>query len=1037
MLKPYQHPQKLVILLLRCLLPLGLLLTSLVPLAGEATATYRLAILAFRSPEQTLARWQATAAALQTALPLGSRLELRVLRQDALDQAVARREVDYVLTQPEHYVLLRERHGLAALVTLMPLASGRPVTQFGGVIFTRAERQDLSTLDDLAGKRLMAVHEHSFGAFRMQQWELLKRGIHLPRDASSLEFSGQPQDNTVFAVLDGRADAGFVRTGVLEAMAAEGKLSLNQLKILNRQPEADFPQLLSTALYPEWPLAAMRGTPEAINKTLTLALLNLRPDSEAARQGEYYGFSPPGDYTPLEAVLLRLRVHPKALSSFEFRDVWHKYSQPLASLLVILLLLALATVWRMRRDSRLIRKGAHERSLLLSSLGEGVYGVGADGRCTFINPAALRMLGFRTEECVDRNPHQLFHHHRPDGSPYPEADCPLYQALRAGRPSRGEEYFFRADGSGFPVRFDAMPISEGHRIVGAVVCFQDISEERAAEEALRLAAVAFETQEAIVITDADNRILRVNRAFTQVTGYSPDEAIGQTTSLLKSGRHDAAFYRRMWLELQEFGRWQGEVWNRRKNGELYPEWLTITAVRDERGAIRHYVAAFLDITERKQAEAKLEYMMLYDSLTGLANRRLFLDRLAQNKARRKQGFGALLFVDIDNFRHLNDHLGHAQGDRLLVEIAERLRAASGDESTLGRVGGDDFVVCCSELGLLSSESATRAEQKAEELLASLTRPCRVGDEDCHFSACIGITLIGEHSPGPEELLKQAELAMYQAKESGRQNVRFFDPDMQSAVASRLSLEADLRQALAEQQFVLHYQPQVDGQGQIAGAEALIRWQHPERGMVSPGLFIPLAEESGLIVPLGRWILAEACRQLAEWQKNPTRQHWTLAVNISARQFHRSDFVDLVTELLFSSGATASGLKLELTESLLIEDVEDTVRKMSALRELGLTLSLDDFGTGYSSLSYLKRLPLSQLKIDQSFVRDLSENANDAAIVRAIIGMAESLGLEVIAEGVETAEQCALLQHWGCQHFQGYHFYRPLPPEVIAQLAHHD
>ena len=439
------------------------------------------------------------------------------------------------------------------------------------------------------------------------------------------------------------------------------------------------------------------------------------------------------------------------------------------------------------------------------------------------------------------------------------------------------------------------------------------------------------------------------------------------------------------------------------------------------------MAAFLDITERKQAEAKLEYIKLYDSLTGLANRRLFLDRLAQHMARSKQGYGALLFIDIDNFRHLNDRFGHAQGDRLLVAIGERLRSASGDESTAGRLGGDDFVVFCADLGLSSDDSASRAEQKAEELLASLTRPYRVGEEDCHCSACIGITLVGADSPGPEELLKQAELAMYQAKENGRQNVRFFDPEMQSAVARRLSLEADLQQALVQQQFVLHYQPQVSGNGQIGGAEALVRWQHPEHGMVAPGLFIPLAEESGQIVALGRWILAEACRQLAEWQQNPQRSEWTLAVNISPRQFHRPDFVEQVTELLASSGAAARGLKLELTESLLIEDVEDTVKKMSALRKLGLSLSLDDFGTGYSSLSYLKRLPLSQLKIDQSFVRDLGTDANDAAIVRAIIGMADSLGLEVIAEGVENCRAMRTAATLGLPALPGL----PLLPATTA------
>jgi diguanylate cyclase (GGDEF)-like protein/PAS domain S-box-containing protein len=548
--------------------------------------------------------------------------------------------------------------------------------------------------------------------------------------------------------------------------------------------------------------------------------------------------------------------------------------------------------------------------------------------------------------------------------------------------------------------------------------------------------VAFETQEGIVITDVNNRILRVNAAFTQMTGYSPEEAIGQTPALLKSGRHDAGFYRRMWEELQTQGRWQGEIWNRRKGGEIYPEWLTVTAVRGPAGDIRHYVAAFLDISERKQAEAQLEYMTLYDSLTGLANRRLLQDRLHQALAgiSRNKTFGALLFIDLDSFRHINDTLGRSHGDGVLVEVARRLRDEVGEEATLARQGGDDFMVLLESVGNKLTESAAHVEHLAEKLLARLSEPYVLDNEECQCTACIGIALLQDQQVSADELIKQAELAMYQAKDSGTNTARFYDPAVQEAVASRLGMETDLRHALKNHELTLHYQPQVNAAGDIVGAEALLRWQHPERGMVSPALFIPFAESSGLILPIGAWVLEQACAQLALWQKtSAVASGWTLAVNISARQFHQTDFVEQVRNTLLQSGADPRRLKLELTESLLVADVEDAVRKMDALCELGMSLSLDDFGTGYSSLAYLKRLPLAQLKIDQSFVRDIGQDASDDTIVRAIIGLAASLGLEVIAEGVESAQQREMLLKWGCAHFQGFYFYRPMSAGQLSEL----
>ncbi len=886
-------------------------------LAVEA-ATVRIGVLAFRSLEQTEARWQETARALEAAVP-GWRFRIVAMHNEALDAAVAAGSVDFVLTQPEHYIILRNQHGLTALATLMPLAGGKPVVQLGGVIFGRAQ-DGLRDLHDVAGKRVAAIYPNSLGGFRIQQWELLKAGVNLPTDVARLEFLGQPQDNVVEAVLQGRADVGFVRTGVLEAMAAEGRLNLEQVQVINPQSPRVFPQLLSTQLYPEWPFLVRRGVPEELSKAVTLALLNISPDSAAARSGEYYGFSPPGDYTPLEAVLLRLRAHPGRLEHFGLADIVDKYALPLVVGLSLLLCAALAGAWLLFQDRRRINAALH-----------------------------------RLEQ---------------------------------------------------------------------------------AEAAQRIAAVAFETQEGIVITDASNRILRVNQAFTQVTGYSAAEAEGQTPALLKSGRHDALFYQHMWSDLQNYGRWQGEIWNRRKNGEIYPEWLTVTAVRDPAGQICHYVAIFTDVTERKAVEAQLEYMTLYDSLTGLANRRLFRDRLQQAlyTCIRSRQYGGLLFVDLDDFRYINDTLGHSRGDDVLVEVARRLVEVVGEAATVARLGGDDFTVLAGSLGTDLAEAAARLEQLGEALLQVLSASYRLAGGEYHCPASIGVTLFMDQRESAEELIKHAELAMYQAKEGGRDGICFYDPGIQVEVSHRLELERDLRLALQRGEFFLCYQPQVGADGKILGAEALLRWQPESRGLVSPSLFIPVAERTGLILAIGHWVLESACQQLVLWQQQEATRHWTLAVNISARQFHQAGFVDQVREALLRTGADARYLKLELTESQLLLDVEDTIAKMAALRRLGLSLSLDDFGTGYSSLAYLKRLPLGQLKIDQSFVRDIGKSDSDDAIVQAIIGLAGSLSLEVIAEGVETEQQRDLLHQWGCRHFQGFYFHRPMPARHMDNLA---
>jgi diguanylate cyclase (GGDEF)-like protein/PAS domain S-box-containing protein len=535
-----------------------------------------------------------------------------------------------------------------------------------------------------------------------------------------------------------------------------------------------------------------------------------------------------------------------------------------------------------------------------------------------------------------------------------------------------------------------------------------------------------------MLTDAEVNIIEVNPAFTRITGYSPEEIRGRPPHWLSSGRQNRNFYAEMWRVINTKGHWQGEIWNRRKNGEVYPEWLSINPVADKSGVLTNYVAIFSDISERKEAEAQIHQLAFFDPLTNLPNRRLLMDRLQKafaDSARSKE-HGAVLFLDLDNFKTLNDTKGHDIGDLLLAEVAKRLNLCVRDGDTVARLGGDEFVVVLESLSASADEAATQAELVAEKIRSALNQACQLKDQQYHTTPSIGIVLFLGHRDSLDDLLKYADIAMYQAKTAGRNTIRFYDPAMQAALEARIKLEIELRQALKEQQLRLYYQVQVDHMYRPMGAEALLRWNHPGQGLVPPMQFIPLAEETGLIVPIGLWVLQTACEQLRAWQYHELTRDLTLSVNVSAKQFRQADFILQVQRVLQESGAKPAMLKLELTESTVLENVEDTINKMRELKMLGVGFSMDDFGTGYSSLQYLKRLPLDQIKIDQSFVRDISTDPNDAVIVQTIIAMTEALGLDVMAEGVETEVQQEFLHMRGCRAFQGYLFGMP---EQIEQF----
>ena len=582
--------------------------------------------------------------------------------------------------------------------------------------------------------------------------------------------------------------------------------------------------------------------------------------------------------------------------------------------------------------------------------------------------------------------------------------------------------------------------------VCTVLVLRDISDRIAAraqrqadEQALRDAALHTQTildnmVDGVISINAQGLVESFNYAASHMFGHAVHEVLGRNVSMLMpephSSHHDSYLQTYMESAATRILGKPRQVQGLRKDGSLFPMTLSVSKV--ERAGAATFVGLVRDDTEQRTREEEIRRLAFYDPLTQLPNRRLLLDRLQHTLAtvERNQVFCALMFLDLDHFKQLNDTMGHDLGDILLQQVAQRLLACVREADSVARFGGDEFVILLEGLGSNVIDAATHAEVVAEKILAALGQAYMLRDYSYLSTPSVGIVVFGPGDASVDELLKKADVAMYEAKAAGRNTSRFFDPSMQASVSAHAALEKELRDGLTHSHFVLHYQVQVDGESSITGVEALVRWQHPVRGMVSPAEFIPLAEETGLILPLGQWVLEAACAQLVRWQDDPVKCAWTMAVNVSAVQFGQNDFVEQVRQALAKTGAKARLLKLEITESMLMSNVEEIILKMGAIKSSGVRMSLDDFGTGYSSLTYLKRLPLDQLKIDQSFVHDLMTDPNDAVIAKTVVALGHSLGLKVIAEGVETIEQRDVLLGMGCDAFQGYYFGRPVPEGAL-------
>ena len=588
-----------------------------------------------------------------------------------------------------------------------------------------------------------------------------------------------------------------------------------------------------------------------------------------------------------------------------------------------------------------------------------------------------------------------------------------------------------ADGVMREVVFHKATFTQPDGTVGGLVGFMlDITERKRMEERLQQAATAFDSSaEGITVTAPDGTIIAINRAFTEITGYSENEVIGRNSSLLQSGRQSKDFYREMWAAIGQNGRWQGEVWNKCKNGRIFPEWLTISAVKDTAGKLTHYVGVFSDITAIKTAYEQLDHLAHHDTLTGLPNRLLLEDRLhvALQRARREQAGLAVLFVDLDRFKTINDSLGHHVGDRVLCEVSGRFKQIIRESDTVARLGGDEFLIL-----LEGFDDPAAASNVAEKILQNLREIAVSLEQEFFVGASIGISLFPQDGEDSATLIKHADVAMYRAKERGRNSYEFFTQELTDFSLDRFQMETDLRRAIERDELRVYLQPQFSLKtGRLIGAEALVRWRHPEQGLILPGKFIALAEESGLIVAIGEWVQHTACQYWAEWAKDGLKPG-ILSINVSGVEFRRGRIQETVRKVLDATGLSPTLLELEITESAIMSEAESSIAVLNELRAMGISLAIDDFGTGYSSLAYLKRLPLDKLKVDQSFVRGLPDDSDDCAIARAVIALGHSLQLMIIAEGVETQEQSEFLTREGCDEMQGYLRGKPMPIDEFRQ-----
>ncbi len=883
-------------------------------------AQVKIGVLAERTIEATLERWTPLTSYLNTLLD-NYYFTVQPLDFNQLSIAIEKNEVDFFITNPLNYVELEHIYGASRIATLLNNnnSTQKKFSEFGGVIITKRDNQQIKTITDIKGKSFAAVDEYSFGGWVMAYNELTNHGI--AQHDITLTFL-KTHDAVVDAVLKGYVDSGTVRTDTLERLVNEGKIQLSDIKVINNKHHENFPYLVSTQLYPEWPFAKLKHTPNKLANDVLSVLLNISSNYKDFKDINADGWTVPLDYNAVHELIKKLHISPYDFHEISFAEVFEKYA-------VIIFAITLGVV------------------LLVI-------------RLFYINKLNKSLDGYNLK---------------------------LDQEVKE----------------------------------------RTINLEKANEKLMLAASVFANAREGIFITDANGIIIEVNETFSVITGYSREEIINKNPRILQSGLQSPEFYNLMWKSLLEKEHWFGEIWNRHKNGELFAELLTISAVNNTAGQVQNYVALFSDITLMKKHQSQLERIVHYDVLTNLPNRVLLADRLNQAIAGslRSHNSLAVIFLDLDGFKAVNDTHGHNVGDELLIVLAKQMQDALREGDTLARIGGDEFVAVLPAL-----DKNENYKQILERLLLAASEPITINAIKLQVTASIGVTLYPQDGVDADILIRHADQAMYLAKLSGKNCYHLFDTEHDGVVSSRQETINNISAAIKHGELVLYYQPKVNMvTGKVVGVEALLRWQHPRRGLLSPLDFLPFIEGHAISINVGEWVISTALNQMSQWQK----MGFTLpiSINISAYQLQQSNFVSRLTALLAAhDDVSPHNLELEILETSALKDVNHISTIMNACIALGVTFSLDDFGTGYSSLTHLRRLPANIIKIDQTFVRDMSHDADDLAIIEGVIALAKSFKRDVIAEGLETAEHGSTLLQLGCDLAQGYGIAKPMPANDI-------
>lgn len=971
---------------------------------------------------------------------LSEQLDGRPVQLRLLDAEALARQVDLVVANPGYALALRHQIGTATLLaTLVRTARGQAVRSLGGTLVTAAGRAELQHWRDLRGLSIGYGGAHLFGSYHVHAYEMQQLGLPYPGSNRLVHYLWQ--EDALLAAARGEVDVAQVRSGLLEQLVQEGRLKADEVRVIAPQQFEGFPYQASTRLYPEWPVMALPHLDGEVQRRVAAALLALTPDHPSARAARIAGFAPAADYTPVERLAQALGVPPfDAQPAVDWRQVWYSYRWVIvvATLAALALVWITVLLWRRQRQlgGLLLERGgllarieadAQRLSDLLAGSPSLIYAL--DPRtlaALYVGPNIRQLCGVEPGE---RDWWRAVIH--PQDGPVSEAAflrwveggclAPLVQTYRMRH--RDGHWLSIED----RVRARRDPKGRVQELIGS---HTDVSDRAAAEQSLRLNASVFEhAREGIIITDVKGSILDVNPSFCRITGYAREQVFGHNPSLLKSGRQDAAFYREMWRSITEDGHWEGEIWNRRASGELYSQHTTLSVVRDPAGQPTHYVSVFTDITEKKAYESRLFQLAYYDELTGLPTRGLLTDRLRQALGRlRRSPKGALsvAFLDLDGFKEVNDRHGHALGDRLLQEVARRLQACLREGDTVARLGGDEFVVL-----LLDHEAQPSRDPLMQRLLHAAADPVAVEGGELGVSASIGVCVCYPGSDADaDQILRQADHAMYAAKLAGKSRYHVFDSRVDERVRTTQHWRDRIAQGLQEGEFVLYYQPKVElRSGRLHGVEALIRWQHPEQGLLAPAAFLPATHGHPLELSVGRWVMGEALRQAEVWRAQGLDV--PVSVNIAADHLLDPGFVDELVRLLARHPDLPHGtLELEVLESTALADLRGASGILRRCQALGVRSALDDFGTGYSSLTYLKTLPTDTLKIDQSFVRDMINDPDDLAILQGVLDLARVFRRQVVAEGVETETHGLMLLHLGCELGQGYGIARPMPAHEL-------